>query len=50
MKKYFIIDKFNETSKLIGPFNTPERAKIFMKKHHYFGRIIEKTFDKLKKS
>ena len=26
MKKYFITDELNETSKLIGPFNTQERV------------------------
>ena len=54
MKKYFITDKLNETLKLIGPFNTQKRAQAFKKKHHYFGYIVEKefekTFDKLKKS
>lgn len=44
MKKYFITDELNETSKLIGPFNTQERVKAFKKKYHYFGRIIEKEF------
>lgn len=29
MKKYFITDELNETSKLIGPFNTQKRAKAF---------------------
>lgn len=31
MKKYFITNELNETSKLIGPFNTQERAKAFKK-------------------
>lgn len=52
MKKYFITDELNKTSKLIGPFNTQERAKTFKKKHHYFGCIVErelkKTVDKSK--
>ena len=47
MKKYFIIDELNETSKLIGPFNTQERAQTFKKKHHYFGRIVEREFKKI---
>ncbi len=47
MKKYFIIDELNETSKLIGPFNTQERAQAFKKKHHYFGRIVEREFKKI---
>lgn len=47
MKKYFITDELNETSKLIGPFNTQERAKTFKKKHHYFGRIVEREFKKI---
>lgn len=47
MKKYFITDELNETSKLIGPFNTQERAKAFKKKHHYFGRIVERKFKRI---
>lgn len=47
MKKYFITDELNETSKLIGPFNTQERAKTFKKKHHYFGRIVEREFKRI---
>lgn len=42
MKKYFITDELNKTSKLIGPFNTQKRAQAFKKKHHYFGCIVEK--------
>lgn len=47
MKKYFITDKLNETSKLIGPFNTQKRAQAFKKKHHYFGRIVEREFKRI---
>ncbi len=46
MKKYFITDELKET-KLIGPFNTQKRAQAFKKKHHYFGRIVEKEFKKI---
>lgn len=45
--RYFIFSLHDDTyGKLLGPFNTHERALAYMKKHHVFGKIIEKRVDK----
>ena len=40
----FILNLLTEV--VYGPFNTPERAKAFKKKHHIYGQIFEKPIDK----
>lgn len=47
MKKiYYLQNALTESDKLIGPFNTIERACAFIKKHHYFGNILEEQVNK----